>query len=383
MNALLNHLKPKAYRLGAISVDVTSFSVKKDGKAIDLSRTEFEIFSFMVLGSWLNPGKNFANAEFEQEFWPGDTSANLGNRLSKHISNIQAKLGSACIKRTVNGYALLGAVEDGTPPEPEFLVFQRLVAACMVATAITIAVTIIPRALLAEFRLTLSQSRDIGFALGWFHGIVGALVWATAISTSLFYLWFVVESYRPPDFPWWSALSAGGFAGFLGGLINSLALLYAQRPDTLVRAAWIASESSPRWSAFTTTGMGYSMPLFGTVIGCCCGFTPLWIIQRSDWPKLLADHPKLTDLAVSRRVLWKITSKVMRSGVPFIGIPMLAAAGIFHLLLSSPPTWSRTLGECLSIGIGGAGLDIGLLFALYILAKGVEITGDEKCSLSI
>lgn len=276
--------------------------------------------------------------------------------------------------------------------------FPRIVAAivaCVIATIGAVAVTMIARAFLAAFRLTLTQAPDVGLVAGWFHGVIGALVWSVCISAALCLSWFLVPRQSDTRFLGSYSPLVGLFAGLIGGVFITIALLWAQRPDSLYGALWTSSrEAAARWTAFTVTGFGYSMLLFGAGVGWGCGHAGARIVTGKGWEDLVNRYPKPTSWTETQRVLKGILRRVVLTEGWLVLVPLMVAGGLFYLLVLvyrlnfhqpqldevgnlSRPLWARTLGDCLSISCGGFGLLIGLLFGLFLLRKGLDVP-DER-----
>lgn len=258
----------------------------------------------------------------------------------------------------------------------------RIVFACVVATIASIVVTMISRAFLAGFRLTLTQAPDAGFIAGWFQGVIGALVWGVFIAGGLSYRWLVLERRNPSQAknPKWRATSWGALAGFLGGGLLTIALLYAQRPDSLYGAGWILVKGASPLTAFTTTGLGYTMLLFGTSLGIGCGLTAIRILIAPSWNTFAARNSRPTSLAETARILLAIFERTFAESCRVLFPSMAASALLFYGILEvifKPPPITRLLGECISITLGGVGIVSGLLFGLFALRTGIAIPGQQ------
>jgi hypothetical protein len=255
----------------------------------------------------------------------------------------------------------------------------RIVFATVMATMIAVAVTMLTRAFLAGFHLTLTQAPDVGVFAGWFQGVIGAVVWGVFIAATLSRRWFVLERSRPQrKHPGWSWGLTGAAAGLFGGMLITVALLKAQRPESLSAAGWIPMRDSSVVTALTETGFGWTMFLLGAGVGWGCGFTTIRILLSRKW-STFNRIPKPTSLRRTGQVLARCLGLVFRR-VYLVFIPMAMAGGLLYLLvsvLSSPPHFLRIFGECLSIAFGAIGLVAGLLFGLYLLGKGVDIPADD------
>jgi hypothetical protein len=258
----------------------------------------------------------------------------------------------------------------------------RMVFASVTATMASLLVTMITRAILAGFHKTLTQPSDAGFIAGWFQGVIGALVWSVFIAG-------VLSRWLFKGSPVASRLKGaalrvtaiGALAGLVGGAFCTIALLYAQRSDSLQKAGWIFKVGNSPLTAFSETGLGYSMLLFGTALGLCSGFTTIQILSTPGWGELEKLHWKpASRIQFGERFLMVLRRTLSASLVGFLPW-MSAAAVLFYFLLpeaSKPPGFfHRVAGECFSITFGGMGIVAGLLFALLLLRTGVTIPGDK------
>jgi hypothetical protein len=249
---------------------------------------------------------------------------------------------------------------------------SRILLACIIALISTITVTMTTRAVIAGFKLTLTQAPDVGMVVGWFHGVVGALIWGIFIGAGLLSWWFVVEGCRPwrARRPRLRSAAAGALAGLLGGVVNTFVLLHVQRPDSLFRAGWLPDKSSPLIATFTVTGLGYVMPVFGITVGCCSGLMAMHSLLSAKWTEYAARHRVPVSFSQTARIFGAILVQVLANSW-CVFVPMLAAALAYDRFVlrafGSAPSLSRILGDSVSIACGSVGLTAGLLFALYIL----------------
>jgi hypothetical protein len=218
------------------------------------------------------------------------------------------------------------------------------------------------------------------------EGVIGALVWGMSIAGFLLPWWFISEEARPwrARYPRLNSAAVGAGGGIVGGILISITLLYAQRPESLFKAGWIVTAQSPRWTAFTVTGLGYSMLLFGLAVGLSSGLTAIRILLSTRWETFVARNPKPTHLAPTARILGAILYRVALFESWSILVPMIAAAIVVYEVLSflyKPPSILRVAGECLSITFGCIGLVSGLLSGLYILGKGIGWSDRESFAL--
>jgi DNA-binding winged helix-turn-helix (wHTH) protein len=388
---------PRVYSFGPFRLDTTRRVLERVGQegsaTVELTNMEYDLLHAIVFAVWSSPEKKVTDGQLFERVWPHQKEIGPeDNRLSVHTGRINKKLGTPYIKRNQReGYVLTLKVEDCTPADSRMLVTVRILFVCILATIAAVTMTMTIRAVLAGYHATLTQASDAGAVLGWFQGVIGSLVESLFIAGGLAYLWFAVLRCRPwrSRYPKVLAAASGAVFGFLGGLINSLALTYAQELESLQRADWIvAVDPSTRLrAAFYTTGMGWAMPFFGLVVGAACGFTTIWIVNGPEWKDILAGHPKLTNLADTWRVFVSIARHAGRMGCRSILLPMAAAGVLFDLgllLLRHIPArlLIRTAGDCINFTLGGLSVVVGILYGLYILTKGIDIAGEQICSLA-
>jgi len=383
--------RPRVYSFGPFRLDTTRRVLERAGAAdsepVDLTNMEYDLLHAIVAAIWTSPEKKAPDRQLVAQVWPNEEIRPQDNRLSVHTGHINRKLGAPYIKRNQReGYILTLQVEDGTPADSAMLVAVRIMFVTLMATISSVFLTMTIRAVLATLHATLTQASDVGAVLGWFQGVIGSLVESLFIAGGLAYLWFAVLKSRPGRVrhPKLLATGVGAFCGGSGGLVNGLALLYAQEPESLQRADWIirADPSGRLHAAFYITGMGWVMPWFGLVVGAACGFTAIWIVNGAKWRAILTDHPKLTNLADTWRVCVAITRHAVAAGWRSILLPMTAAGVVFDaafFLFPHTPArlFVRTFGDCLNFAAGGLGVVVGMLYALYVLAKGIDLPGEQ------
>lgn len=87
-----------ACRFGDMTVDISNMTVRKNGEALLLTPTEFQILSALVQ----NNGVIVTRASLLQRIWDNDESFIDDNTLSVHISRLRDKIGAERIA-TVRG----------------------------------------------------------------------------------------------------------------------------------------------------------------------------------------------------------------------------------------------------------------------------------------
>jgi hypothetical protein len=278
-----------------------------------------------------------------------------------------------------------------TFPKVIFIVF-----ACVTAVMLTVLVTMSVRAGLAYFRWTLTQAPDVGFVAGWFQGVIGALVWCIFITGGLCWRWYFVKRSRDIRHPLLHAAGVGLIFGVIGAAAITVALLWAQREDSLYGALWTAASKGARGTAFTVSGFGYSMFFFGAAIGLGCGTAAKRALLRPEWDSKIKNYARPKTWVAAGRVLLAISRLVFQESWS-LAIPMLVAALLFGLVVHqfqlhvvqpqldpsvnalarlSAPLPIRIAGECISITGGGFGLVTGLLYGLYFFDKVIETSED-------
>jgi DNA-binding response OmpR family regulator len=94
-------------RLGAVEVDVEGRRVRRDGEAVHLTPTEFELFAFLAR----RPDRVFSRQQLLGEVW-GYRDGSGARTVDSHVRALRHKLG-ADVVRTVHG------VGYGAGPEAE------------------------------------------------------------------------------------------------------------------------------------------------------------------------------------------------------------------------------------------------------------------------
>ena len=88
---------PSPLRLGSIEVDVESRRVRRDGEAVHLTPTEFELFAFLAR----RPDRVFSRPQLLGEVW-GYRDGSGARTVDSHVRALRHKLG-ADVVRTVHG----------------------------------------------------------------------------------------------------------------------------------------------------------------------------------------------------------------------------------------------------------------------------------------
>jgi hypothetical protein len=380
-------------RLYGLAHDKLVEPIRERATVVDASRLEslWRRTLQTIAGTEHAPDVDPLIAESDAELIDDRGSALIAGRGKLPARVLALLCESGLVRPTAGGFALSNAdlaaplrrmrlgLDQAQRPLTDLV---RSVFACVVATIVTVVATMISRAFLAGFRLTLTQSPDVGVFAGWFHGVVGALVWAVMISSALSRRWFIVEKRHPAPRAWLRWGLTGAAAGIIGGGFVTLALIYAQRPDSLVAAGWIVKGGTPS-SAFTVTGFGYTMFLFGAAVGWACGFETARMLASPKWKEFLADplHGTSGTFRSVRRILAHVVRET-QFGMTVL-LPMVAAGIVLSLLIFSVfkppvlPTFQRIFGECLSITFGDIGLIAGLLLGVFWLEKGVDIPAQD------
>lgn len=93
VRALLRRNK-SVYSCGGITLDVNAMSVKKDGKTVFLTPTEFQILALLIK----NQGKIVTRSAILQNIWDSDGNYIDDNTLSVHMSRLREKINTDAIK---------------------------------------------------------------------------------------------------------------------------------------------------------------------------------------------------------------------------------------------------------------------------------------------
>ena len=77
-----------ARRFGSLEIDPDSHRVRVDGKAVELSRTEFRLLDALSA----RPGRTVSREDLLRQVW-GEAWVDAGHIIEVHISNLRSKLG--------------------------------------------------------------------------------------------------------------------------------------------------------------------------------------------------------------------------------------------------------------------------------------------------
>ncbi len=400
MEQSLTPYEIKVYAIGKVKLDLENKVVTVDDVALPkpLTDQEFKVFWFLAGASYKDQRRSFTAIEVWAGAWPHERDLTptrtfereISNKVSKHISEIRTKLVPVQIIEDKT-YRIGQRVRDATPPEPIFLTLHRVFICMVAATAVTVCVDSPTRALLAIFDATIAQSSSMGLWLGFLQGILGSFFWSVGVALPLFCFWFLVDQFRPwtSRFAWVRGTAVAGVAGTVVGLFISTELLRGLYPDSRAANGWVLHASDPLRTAFTKTRLGYTEPWFGLLIGASVAFTILWIVSRPSWAELLLCNSKITHLHEAWSVFRKVAVLGGSWSLAFMFPIMLLGAWAFVLWLPIPPPDienarilpQRVIGEALCIAVGGISFVIGTLIALYSMTKGIDVSGDDLCSM--
>lgn len=98
VRALLRRRRTTSFRQKNLQLDLAAMSVTKDGKAISLTKTEFQILHTLIA----NSGVIVTRAALLQQIWDCDEDFIDDNTLSVHVSRLREKIGARHIV-TVRG----------------------------------------------------------------------------------------------------------------------------------------------------------------------------------------------------------------------------------------------------------------------------------------
>lgn len=241
------------------------------------------------------------------------------------------------------------------------------VLVCWAIAAIPTLMLVVPsRAGLATFDMTTLQFAKAGFFEGAFHGVIGSLVWAASIGGAYLIWWYASDSGRDkrPRFDWLVSGLVGGSAGLLAGVFNSLALILVYGRSSLHTMHWITRQDVTFLQLigdpFLKTGYGYSMPLFGTLVGLGVGV----LAARTRRTEGRAED--ITSFAGLRMSFHQSFRTAVFRGWPIVAVLMSAVAPFYKALQlmpqQPPPALPKIIGEAINISLGGVGLLAGLIF---------------------
>jgi DNA-binding response OmpR family regulator len=97
--------------LGAVTIDLESRHVVRDGDAVHLTPTEFDLLAHLAR----RPARVFTREELLAEVW-GYHDGSGARTVDSHVRALRRKLGNDVV-RTVHGvgYAAGGSVDDEAP----------------------------------------------------------------------------------------------------------------------------------------------------------------------------------------------------------------------------------------------------------------------------
>ena len=189
--------------------------------------------------------------------------------------------------------------------------------AAALAVMITMLFTAPTRAMLATFNLTTTQKNRMGLVEGAINGALGVAPWALFIGGGLLVWWFVVEG-RSPCRGKLSPL-VGMLGGMIGGVINTLGMVYVYGLENLIAIHWIPPRHRAiTLSGLTQTGAIFIMTLYGTVVGLGVGFASRGMLR---W---MRHHDPEGSLSY-REKFWAISFRATLVSWVIL-VPMLAVA---------------------------------------------------------
>lgn len=254
-----------------------------------------------------------------------------------------------------------------------------ILLAGVVALLSTIVMTVPPRILLAILDLTTTQVSHGGIRAvleGILNGILGVIPWAVFIGGSLLVWWHLTEGRHP----WRGRFSSsvGAISGLVGGIVNSVEIVFAYGRDTLATMSWLPSNNSDIIDTVTGTGAALIMPVYGLFIGLGIG----WVARRMLvwWERDVTEPKRVYRVPEIQRAIADISYRALLNSWMIL-LPMLAAAVIVRAILAQMPYQSvgfgKLLGESVSLSFGGLGLVIGLFLGRHINRKGLHIESHE------
>lgn len=90
--------QPAALTVGRVTLDRRTRSVTADGRAVELTATEFELLGHLLA----SPGRVFSREELLTEVWGYAAMVNT-RTVDVHVAQVRAKLGGASPIRTIRG----------------------------------------------------------------------------------------------------------------------------------------------------------------------------------------------------------------------------------------------------------------------------------------
>ena len=283
----------------------------------------------------------------------------------------------------------------------------RLIAAPAMAIAFAAPVTALARGSMAHFGLTQTQASN-GFVRGAFHGISGAVFFASCIALALAFHWVVFERGEPDPVTKRRLRPAmsGSLGGLIGGTVTMLFVVGVFEVAVHEKGGWLEPQASDieRTSGMSEgalrehyygnkilddllleTRMGLLHPLIGLFCGIGAAFSICAVSFGRRWQKLMQDETERGPVNRARRVLSTLKAVTILGFLSSwrVFVPLMLAA-ILHSLIARPGSMTipeyadkmllKNLGDSFSIYVGSIGIICGILYSTMVLRIGVGVS---------
>jgi hypothetical protein len=221
----------------------------------------------------------------------------------------------------------------------------------------------------AEFGWVQLSDRPI---VGAFHGLIGSVVWGSAIPLSFLLLWPL--SVRRTPFGPIMALVMGGLAGFGGGAICSYLSVKVTSLVILKSLGWLlpsGNDLTRLHQTIYTTRMFWAFPLEGMLTGCGIGLYLAFKMKKLAGSSLRGLDPLPAKahreepyaLQAALEFVARNSSLQLLLLCPVI-FSWFVAQSLRPYGVNLHQEWHRTLGEGFVQAVGATGLVIGFFFGV-------------------
>jgi len=266
---------------------------------------------------------------------------------------------------------------DGTPVLPFIFI-----PAAMFAAIVAGVVKTIPGAF--DWGFVQAQTSA---TMGFFHGVIGGVMWAGAISLglSLYRLVFgrdlIQGSYWKPL----GALGVGALIGLLSSILVVLCIASVYYDTSLIQIGWIPRPTQNGKQPlladlFYNTGFGWCHLITGVGIGIGMALMTNGLQASGKWREFLHSQARLTSLKQARELIWGLMKLALPYSWPLplvIGLAAIAASFIPVRVAQPSDPEQRTKANTLQIVQGltaDCGIQIiGAYFAVVGMGFGIVI----------
>jgi hypothetical protein len=266
---------------------------------------------------------------------------------------------------------------DGTPVLPFIFIPAALFAAIVAGVLKTIP---------GAFDWGFVQAQ-VSATMGFFHGVIGGVMWAGAISLglSLYRLVFGRDLIRGSYWKPLGALGVGALIGLLSSILVVLCIASVYSDPSLRKMGWIQqstqNDSRPFLDdLFFNTGFGWCHLITGVGIGVGMALMTNGLQASVKWKEFLHSQARLTSLKQARELIWGLMKLALPYSWPLpliIGLAAIAASFVPLRVDQPKDPEKRTKATTLQIVQGltaDCGIQIiGAYFAVVGMGFGIVI----------